>query len=116
MELTLVPSVPNNVTNFQLFEDDKHILYFITSLDVFASQIIDETEPQEVEMDLEGVINLKTNTILRGMVQLERIFYLDKVRDQEKMLRRNPLVDNVKRTTWRLKMISRMYSLEKYVL
>lgn len=60
-----------------------HILDFITSLDVFASQIIDEIELQEAEMDLEGVINLKTKTIPRGMVQLERTFDLYKVKDQE---------------------------------
>lgn len=47
----------------------------------FTSQIIGEVETQEAEMDLEGVINLKMNTIPRGMVQLERIFDLDKIRD-----------------------------------
>lgn len=63
-----MPSVIDNATNFQVFEDDKNILDFITISYVFASQIIDESEPQEVEIDLEWVINLKTNIILRGMV------------------------------------------------
>lgn len=39
VELTLVPSVPDNVTNFQVFEDDKHILDFITNTDVFGFTI-----------------------------------------------------------------------------
>lgn len=37
VELVSVPLVPNNVTNFQVFEDDKHILDFITNSDVFSS-------------------------------------------------------------------------------
>lgn len=37
-------------------------------------QIIDEANPKEVELDIEGVINLKTKTIPQGMVLLERIF------------------------------------------
>lgn len=77
VELTSTPFVLDNVTHLQVFNDDKHILQFITSRDVFIAQIIDETDPQEAELDIEGVINLKTNTIPRGMVQLEHIFDLD---------------------------------------
>lgn len=75
-----MPSVPDNVTHLQVFNDDKHILQFITSSDVFATQIIDEADPSEAELDIEGVINLKTNTIPRGMVQLECVFDLDQIR------------------------------------
>lgn len=66
VELTSTPSVPDNVTHLQVFNDDKHIFEFITISDVFVAQIIDETDPQEAELDIEGVINLKTNTIPRG--------------------------------------------------
>lgn len=58
----------DNVTHFQVFNDDKNILEFIMSFDMFATQIIDETEPKVAELDIEGVINIKTNTIPRGMV------------------------------------------------
>lgn len=71
VELTSTPSVPDNITKFQVFNNEKHILDFITSSNVFATQIIDETGLEEVELDIEGVINLKMNTIPRGMVQLE---------------------------------------------
>lgn len=63
IELTSTRSVPDNVTNFQVSNDDKHILNFITRSNVFATQIIDEAEPEEAELDIEGVINLKTNMI-----------------------------------------------------
>lgn len=63
--MTSVLSIPINITNFQVFKDDKHILDFITSSDVFAAQIIDEEEPEEAEIDIEGILNLKTNTIPR---------------------------------------------------
>lgn len=64
-----------------MFDNDKHILKFITNSDVFASQIIDEVEPEEADLDIERVMNLKSNTIPRGMVQLERIFDLDHIID-----------------------------------
>ena len=47
VELTLVPSVPDIVTNFQVFEDDKHILNFLTISRVFEAQVIDKGEQQE---------------------------------------------------------------------
>lgn len=50
--------VPNNITNFQVFNDDKHILDFMTSFDVFATQIIDEVEHEETNLDTEGFIKL----------------------------------------------------------
>lgn len=73
----------DNVTHFQVFNYDKHILEFITGSEVFATQIIDEDDPEEVELDIEGVTNLKTNMIPRGMVQLEHIFDLDHIRDKD---------------------------------
>lgn len=73
----------DNVTHFQVFNDDKNILDFITSSNVFATQIIDEAKPKEDELDIEGVINLKTDTIPRGMVLLECIFDLDQIRDHD---------------------------------
>lgn len=79
VESTSVPLLPNNVTNFQIFEDDKHILDFLTNSDVFLSHIIDEEDIEELEFDPEGILNLKTNTIPKGMVELETIFDVDKL-------------------------------------
>lgn len=44
VELTPVPSILDNITNFQFFKDDKHILDFLTNTNVFLIQIIDEDE------------------------------------------------------------------------
>lgn len=75
VELSSIPSVPDNVTNFQVFDDDGHILEFLTSSNVFATQIIDEDEMTKgAEFDVDGILNLKTNIIPKGMIQLERIF------------------------------------------
>lgn len=63
VELTSVPSIPNNIANFQVFNDDKHILDFLTNSDIFLTQIIDEEEAKEAEFDPKGIMNLKTNTI-----------------------------------------------------
>jgi len=63
VELVPTLSVPDNVTHFQVFEDDKHIIDFGTCLYVFVAQIIDEEEMKLIEMDLEGFLNLNTNTI-----------------------------------------------------
>lgn len=63
-ELTSTPSILNNVTHFQVFNDDKHILEFITSSDVFTTQIIDEVDLEEVKLYIKGVINLKTKQFL----------------------------------------------------
>lgn len=79
VELTPVPSIPDNVTNFQVFEDDKHILDFLTNTDVFLTQMIDEEDIEGAVFDPEGIVNLKTNTIPKGMIELELIFDLDKL-------------------------------------
>jgi len=84
VEFVATPSVPDNITNFQVFEDDQHILNFLSSSDMFTAQIIDEEEVEPTEIDLEGVLNLKTNTIPRGMVELERLFDTDNLGTQKK--------------------------------
>ena len=60
--------------NFQVFQDDQHILEFIMCNGLFNWQDIDDTpndKPKEDELeDEDGIINLKTNTIPKGMVEL----------------------------------------------
>lgn len=79
MELVSTPAVPDNIKNFQVFDDDKQILDFLTSSGVFEAQIIDEEETEEAEFDTKGILNLKTNVIPKGMVELERLFDPDKL-------------------------------------
>lgn len=82
VELISTPAVPDNVRNFQVFDDDRHILTFLASSDVFERQISDESNKDQgdwnpKDCDTEGVLNLKNNSIPKGMVALERIFDSD---------------------------------------
>lgn len=49
VELASVPSILDNVKNFQVFEDNRHILKFSTNLDIFTTQIIDGEVDEEAE-------------------------------------------------------------------
>lgn len=42
MELKDAPSIPENITNFQIFQDDQHTLEFIMCNDLFEGQEIDD--------------------------------------------------------------------------
>ena len=68
VERTSVPSVLDNITNFQVFEDDKHILNFLTILRVFEAKVIDEGEKQQAQFEIDEIMNLRTNTIPKGML------------------------------------------------
>lgn len=82
VELISTLIVLDNVRKFQVFDDDQHILAFLASSDVFAGQIIDESNRDQgdwnpEECDTKGVLNLKSNRIPKGMVALERTFDSD---------------------------------------
>ena len=89
VELVATPSILENITNFQVFQDDQHILEFIMCSDHFEGQEIDDTlddkpEGDELE-DKDRILNLKTNTIPKGMVELEHIFNHDESTLNRKM-------------------------------
>ncbi len=81
VELVVVPSILDNITNFQVFEDDQHILQFIMCNHHFEGQEIDDTPDDRLEddglEDEDGILNLKTNTIPKGMVEPKCIFDRD---------------------------------------
>ena len=89
--MVTIPSIPDNITNFQIFQDDQHILKFIMCSFHFQGQEIDDTpddKPEDDELEVEDrILNLKTNTIPKGMVELERIFD----RDESALNRRETL-------------------------
>ena len=63
VELVVAPSIPNNITNLQVFQDDQHILKFIMCNGHFQGWQIDDTpddKPKGDELeDEDGVLNLK---------------------------------------------------------
>ena len=42
VELIFRPSIPYNVTNLRVFDDDQHILEFLTNDDTFKDSVIDD--------------------------------------------------------------------------
>jgi hypothetical protein len=78
VELIFSSSILDKITNFKVFQDDQHILEFIMCNGHFKGQEIDDTldnKPEDDELeDEDEILNLKTNTILKGMVELEYIF------------------------------------------
>ena len=89
VELVIAPSISDNITNFQVFQDDQHILKFIMCSGHFKGQEIDDTPNEKIENDEledeDGILNLKTNTIPKGMVELEHIFYHDESKLDRRM-------------------------------
>ena len=82
------PSIPHNVKNWQVFEDNHQIKIFLENYGEFVNtQIDDENQLEEEEsFPTEGkieylnvfggkeVIQLKNNSILKGLVPLEELF------------------------------------------
>ncbi len=69
-----ISAIPDNITNFQVFQDDQHILEFIMCSLHFEGQEIDDTpddRPEDDGLDDKDVIlNLKTNSIPKGWLNL----------------------------------------------
>ena len=83
------PSVPDNIGTFQVFSDDQQIQDFMNNERVFAFQNIGEEQAQpsgdhpkeEEEEFIDGILQLKTNTLPRGIIDLERLFDQDLVQE-----------------------------------
>ena len=79
VEVQTRPSVPDNVQNWQVFEDDKDILRFLNCENVLLGQeidfvaYVDNIDGKDIIFGQE-VVQLKKNKILRGLVVLETIF------------------------------------------
>lgn len=73
------PSIPDNVQNWQVFEDDKDLIRFLTCEEDYENQIIDwngcveENDGKETLFGKE-IVQLKMKKIPKGLVALERIF------------------------------------------
>ena len=78
VELIYRPSVPNNVTNWRVFNDYEEIINFLTMEDTFKGSVIDE-EQHDVEIKKESVEPPKKsseNSIPRSIVKLEKFYDL----------------------------------------
>jgi hypothetical protein len=58
MELLYRPSIPDNVTNWRVFDDDQHIINFLHLEGNFKDSIIDEGQhDQEMNADVPDSID-----------------------------------------------------------
>ena len=66
IELIFRPSIPNNITNWRIFNDDPDIVSFLTSEGSYTNQIIDEDQhDQQLQQDSTN------NAIPKSIVKLE---------------------------------------------
>ena len=69
VELLFRPSIPDNVTNWRVFNHDEDILQFLTSKKSYDDQIIEESEH---DFQMEG--KQKENSIPKPVVKLEDLY------------------------------------------
>ena len=75
-------AVPNNLKYWQVFEDDQHVNRFLTTSGEFENCFIDEEnmnakeagDPILNQIADKEIIQLKTNSIPKGLVPLEELF------------------------------------------
>ena len=68
------PSIPDNVTNWKVFDDDQQILDFLSAQDTFEGMAIDK-------VDHEKSLSDPSNIIPKSVISLEIFYYLqDKFR------------------------------------
>jgi hypothetical protein len=81
VELLYKPLVPNNISNWKVFEGDEQIISFLTNQDNFKDLTIDDEEFQENSkkrgpMEDWHMDRSKAHTIPKGVANLEDLFYL----------------------------------------
>jgi hypothetical protein len=79
VELLYKPSIPNNISNWKVFEGDEQIISFLTNQDNFKDLAIDDEDFQGKLMETsprEGQCadKLKAHTFPKGIENLENLF------------------------------------------
>ena len=82
VELIYRSSIPDNITNWRVFEDDEQIINFLHSEDTFKGSVIDN-EQHETLLQASALEEKHehSNIMAKNIVRLEKLFYLqDKFR------------------------------------
>ena len=74
IEIVYKPSVPNNVTNLHVFNDDQKVLDFLLNADVFKYAAIEEEDHDQALQKEQG--DRKENPIPKWIMSLEKLFEL----------------------------------------
>ena len=73
-----MPSIPDDITNWRVFNEDEQIINFLTMQEMFKGSIIDEDQ-HDMEMKKETTRLFKTvdeNPIPKSVVRLEKLYDL----------------------------------------
>ena len=77
VELIYRPSIPNNITNWRVFEDDEQIINFLNFEDTFKGSVIDDEQHESLLQDLASEEKPEhSNIIPKNIVRLEKLFDL----------------------------------------
>ena len=74
IEVVYRPSVPDNISNLRVFNDDQQILDFMCNAKVFKDTAIDEEEHEHALQSEHD--ERKDNIMPKGVVSLEKLFDL----------------------------------------
>jgi hypothetical protein len=83
VEVKYRPSLPDNVKNWKVFEDDLEINIFLETIDEFSSLHIDQDPDDDKNLHADKFLNkitdhkivqLFSNHIPKGLIPLERLF------------------------------------------
>ena len=77
VELIYRPSVPDNITNWRVFEDDEQIINFLHSEDTFKGSVIDDEQHETLlQASTSKEKPEHSNIIPKNIVRLEKLFDL----------------------------------------
>jgi hypothetical protein len=86
VELLYKPSMPNNISNWKVFEGDEQIIIFLTNQENFKDMAIDDEIFQEQLVEIDPRVQRagtdqstdkpRFHTILKGVANLENLFDL----------------------------------------
>ena len=82
VELIYKSSIPNNITNWRIFEDDEHIINLLHSKDTFKGSVIDDDQHESLlQASTSEEKPEHSNGMPKNIVRLEKLFDLqDKFR------------------------------------
>ena len=77
VQLIYRPSIPDNITNWRVFDDDQQTIYFHHFEDTFRGSVIDDEQHESLLQDSASEDNPEcSNIIPKNIIRLEKLFDL----------------------------------------
>ena len=100
VELIYKPSIPNNITNWRVFEDDEQIINFLHSEDIFKGLVIDNKQHEAILQASASEDNPEySNGMPKNIIRPKKLFVL-----QDKFKR--PTNTKIKRSSLRYEVVN----------